>query len=172
MWIGFLRECEDTLMKVLIVYDSVFGNTEKIAQAIGSGLGSQVDVKLFRVTDIKVEQVAGLDIFIAGSPTRGFRPTPTLRDFLKSIPRNGLKGVRVAAFDTRIAVEDVDNPILPTFVKVFGYAAKPIADQLQKKGGELCVPAEGFFVKDTEGPLKEGELERAAEWPKRILGKL
>jgi hypothetical protein len=79
--------------------------------------------------------------------------------------------VRVAAFDTRIAIEDVDNAVLPTFIKVFGYAAKPIADLLQKKGGELSLPPEGFIVKDTEGPLKEGELERAAEWARGLVGK-
>jgi flavodoxin I len=53
-----------------------------------------------------------------------------------------------------------------SFIKVFGYAAKPIADLLQKIGGEFSLPPEGFFVKDAEGLLKEGELERAAEWAK------
>jgi len=155
-------------MKALVVYDSFFSNTEKIAQAIGEALRPQGEVGIFRVADIKVEQVAGVEVFIVGSPTRGFRPTPAIRDFLKSIPRNGLQGVRVAAFDTRIAVQDVDNRFLHTMVRLFGYAAKPIADLLQKKGGELSLPPEGFIVKDTEGPLKEGELERAAEWAKRV----
>ena len=49
-------------------------------------------------------------------------------------------------------------------MKLFGYAAKPIADRLKKKGGELTIPPEGVYVKGTEGPLKEGELERAADW--------
>ena len=158
-------------MKALVVYDSFFSNTEKIAQAIGEALRPQGEVGIFRVADIKVEQVAGVEVFIVGSPTRGFRPTPAIRDFLKSIPRNGLQGVRVAAFDTRIAVQDVDNRFLHTMVRLFGYAAKPIADLLQKKGGELCLPPEGFIVKDTEGPLKEGELERAAEWARGLVGK-
>ena len=51
---------------------------------------------------------------------------------------------------------------------IFGYAAKPIADRLEKKGGQLAVPPEGFYVTDTEGPLVEGELERAAEWARKI----
>jgi flavodoxin I len=55
------------------------------------------------------------------------------------------------------------------FVRIFGYAAQPITDRLEKKGGELVVPAEGFYVADTEGPLLEGELERAAEWAKEIV---
>jgi hypothetical protein len=54
-------------------------------------------------------------------------------------------------------------------VKLFGYAAAPIAKQLTKKGGELAVAPEGFFVAGTEGPLKEGEFTRAAEWAKRII---
>jgi flavodoxin len=50
-----------------------------------------------------------------------------------------------------------------------GYAAKPIADKLKKKGGKLVLPPEGFFVQGSEGPLKEGEVERAAEWAKQLL---
>ncbi|MDJ0593235.1 MAG: hypothetical protein QNJ72_25150 [Pleurocapsa sp. MO_226.B13] len=44
-------------MKALVVYDSVFGNTEQIAQAMGNALSSQVDVEVLRVTQIKVEQL-------------------------------------------------------------------------------------------------------------------
>ena len=58
------------------------------------------------------------------------------------------------------------------FVRIFGYAAKPIADRLAKKGGDLAVPPEGFYVGDMEGPLLEGELERAADWAKQILATL
>jgi hypothetical protein len=50
----------------------------------------------------------------------------------------------------------------------FGYAAKPIADRLERKGGRLVVPPEGFFVEGTEGPLAAGELKRAAEWASRL----
>jgi flavodoxin len=156
-------------MKALIVYDSVFGNTEQIAQAIGNALGSQAEVNTLRVGDVKPEQLMGLDVLIVGSPTRGFRPTPAISNLLKSIPKNGLEGVKVAAFDTRISMNDIDSRILPPLVKVFGYAAKPIADRLKKGGGELVIPPEGFFVEGTEGPLKEGELERAADWAKQIV---
>jgi len=55
------------------------------------------------------------------------------------------------------------------FVKIFGYAAQPIAGRLEKKGGELVIPPEGFYVDDTEGPLLEGELERAADWARQIV---
>ena len=158
------------LMKAMVVYDSVFGNTEKVAQAIGQALGSTEDVQVVRVSDTKPEQLVGLTSLIVGSPTRQFSPTGATTGFLKSIPKHGLKGVKVAAFDTRFTESAIEKVrILAFFVKIFGYAAKPIADRLQKKGGELVVPPEGFYVGDTEGPLLEGELERAADWAKQII---
>ncbi len=53
-------------------------------------------------------------------------------------------------------------------MKMGGYAAPRIVEALKKKGGNLVVPPEGFLVKDREGPLKEGELERAATWAKGL----
>jgi flavodoxin len=155
-------------MKAWVVYDSVFGNTEKIAQAIGRALGPSKEVEIRRVGDVKPEEWTGATLLVVGSPTRGFRPTPAMSSLLKSIPANGLKDIRVAAFDTGIALDDIDSRPLRGLVKLFGYAARPMAERLQKKGGELVLPPEGFFVEGTEGPLKEGELERAAEWVKQI----
>ena len=157
-------------MSILIIYDSVFGNTEKIAQAIGAALSLQEDVETLRVSAVKPEQLAGLKLLIAGSPTRQFRPTTAMTSFLKGIPGNGLKGVKVATFDTRITQSKIEaTPVLAFFVRIFGYAAKPMAKILQKKGGELVGLPEGFFVEGTEGPLKEGELERAADWARQII---
>jgi flavodoxin len=158
-------------MKALVIYDSFFGNTEQIAQAIGNALGSPEDVEIIRVSNVKPEQLMGLKLLIVGSPTRGFRPTPAISNLLKSIPKNGLKGAKVAAFDTRFTIDEIESSvfILRILVNLFGYAAKPIADKLEKKGGELVIPPEGFFVEGTEGPLKEGELERAADWAKQIV---
>jgi flavodoxin I len=157
-------------MKAMVVYDSGFGNTEKIAQAIGQALGPPEDVEIVRVGDVKPEQLTGITLLIVGSPTQRFSPTGATTGFLKGIPQNGLQGVKVAAFDTRLPVSEIERVrILAFFVKIFGYAAKPIADRLEKKGGELVIPPEGFFVEGTEGPLQEGELERAADWAKQIL---
>jgi len=156
-------------VKALIVYDSVFGNTEKIAKAIGDSLADLQSTEVVKVSEAKLEQLQGTDLLIVGSPTRAFKPTKAIVDFLIQIPSNGLKGIDVAAFDTRVNTEDVNSRILNGFVKIFGYAAKPIADKLQKKGGNLVIPPEGFFVKDNEGPLKEGELERAAKWAKQVM---
>jgi flavodoxin len=161
------------MIKALVVYDSFFGNTERIARSIGNALGRPEDVGIFRVVDVRPEQLAGLKLLIVGSPTRAFSPSPAIKKFLKSIPQNGLKGVKVAAFDTRVTDEEIDSAvfILRIFVNIFGYAAKPIADRLVKKGGQLIAPPDGFFVQGMEGPLKEGELERASDWAKQILAK-
>jgi flavodoxin len=148
-------------MKILVVYDSYFGNTEKVAQAIGEALG---DAAVKRPGDVEAGELSGLDLLIVGSPTRAFRPSDAVKDFLKKIPSGGLKGVKVASFDTRIAREDTSNPVLRFMIGVFGYAAKPIRDKLARRGGTPVGEPAGFIVLDTEGPLKDGELERAAAW--------
>ncbi len=160
-------------MKAMVVYDSAYGNTGQIAQAIGQALGSPEDVRIVQAADAGPEGVAGLALLVVGSPTQRFRPTAATSNFLKSIAKDGLEGVRVAAFDTRFPESTIERiRVLAFFVKIFGYAAKPIANELQKKGGTLAVPPEGFYVTDTEGPLLEGELERAADWARRISATL
>jgi flavodoxin len=77
-------------MKVLVVYDSIFGNTEIIAQAIGNQFDTQTDAVMVRVGDVKPEQLTGLELLIVGSPTHAFRPTPAVITFLMKIPLNGL----------------------------------------------------------------------------------
>ncbi len=155
-------------MTIFILYDSYFGNTEQIAQAIGQALGSSEQVETLRINQVTPDRLKGAALVAVGSPTRGFRPSEGTTKFLNSIPGDGLQGAKVAAFDTRISTKDANNVVLSVFVKFFGYAAEPIAKKLVKKGGTLVVPPEGFFVKGTEGPLKEGERERAVEWGKAI----
>jgi flavodoxin len=158
-------------MKTLVIYDSFFGNTEQIARAIGNALGSPGGAETLRVGDVEPQRLTGLDLLIVGSPTRAFRPTEAITKLLRSIAKNGLDGTRVATFDTRVTEEEIASRpwILRKMVKIFGYAARPIADRLVKKGGNLIAAPEGFFVEGTEGPLKEGELERAESWAKRIM---
>jgi flavodoxin len=154
------REEVDKSMKTLIVYDSIFGNTEQIAQAIGNALGSQQDVEILRVSNVKPEQLMELELLIVGSPTYAGRPTPPIQDFLNKASESNINGVNVAAFDTRVSAK---------FARIFGYAAEKIAVNLKRKGGTLIAAPEGFIVNDKEGPLKEGELERAASWTKAII---
>jgi flavodoxin I len=147
-------------MKALIVYDSVYGNTEKIARAIAEAITSPDEARVLRAGEANPSDLASIDLFIVGSPTHGGRPTPAVQEFLNKVTGPLLEDINVAAFDTRAA---------SNFAKIFGYAAKRIAGNLQRKGGVLSAPPEGFFVTGTKGPLKEGELERAAAWVKGIL---
>ncbi|MBN2589675.1 MAG: hypothetical protein JXA96_07425 [Sedimentisphaerales bacterium] len=159
-------------MKALIIYESFFSNTEKIAKAISEGFDSSVEVEVCKVGDVKPEQLKVIDLLVVGAPTRAFRPSPGVSGFLKSIPANSMQGIKAASFDTRIAIEDIKIRFLRFMVKLFGYAAEPISKKLRKKGAEIVIAPEGFCVKDTEGPLKEGELERAAAWSKQIIEKV
>jgi flavodoxin len=147
-------------MKVLIVYDSVYGNTEKIARAIAEAITASNEVKVLQASGANPSQLTPVDLLIVGSPTHAGRPIPAVQDFLNKVPEFSLKGVNVAAFDTRISKK---------IVGVFGYAAGRIAGNLKKKGATLVASPEGFFVTGGEGPLKEGELERAAGWARGIL---
>jgi flavodoxin I len=156
-------------MKVLIVYDSYFGNTEKVAQAVGDALRDEAEVEVRRVAEVQPAQVTGLDALIVGSPTRAFSATPPVKQFLGGISRQGLKGIKVAAFDTRIAVEETGPRFLAFLVRIFGYAAEPIAARLERKGGNRAAPPAGFIVEGSEGPLREGELERAADWARQVI---
>jgi flavodoxin I len=139
------------------VYDSIEGNTEQIAKVIAQTIPG-ADFK--RADEIKPEKLAGLGLLIVGSPTQGGKPSPAATAFLGNIPLNSLKGLKVAAFDTRMTMK---------FAKLFGYAAGKIADQLTKSGGTLVAEPEGFFVKGAKGPLVEGEIERAISWAKEII---
>jgi flavodoxin I len=146
-------------MKALIVYDSVYGNTEKIASAIAEAITSPDEVKVLRAGEVNPSELASFDLLIVGSPTHGGRPTPAVQEFLNKVSKLS-QGVNVAAFDTRVASK---------FARVFGYAAGRIARNLKGKGGTLTASPEGFFVTSTKGPLKEGELDRAAGWAKGML---
>lgn len=138
-------------MKALVVYDSQYGNTERIAQAIGEAISCQV----LRVGDASPAELKESGLLIIGSPTHGGWYTPAVKDLLETLPP--LQDSKVAAFDTRIVT--FWNRLLP-----FGYAAPRIAQKLEGNGGNLVVPPEGFIVLGIEGPLKDGELERAASW--------
>jgi flavodoxin len=152
-------------MKALVVYDSFFGNTEKIAQAVGSALG---DAAVVKVADFKPEMLQEVELLAVGSPTRAFQASPGIKTFLKNLQKDSLKGVKVAGFDTRMDIDEKTPGFLKIMVKIFGYAAEPIAARLRKKGGTPAGVTSGFIVKGTEGPLKEGELERAASWAKSL----
>jgi len=144
-------------VNVLVVYNSQYGNTEKIAAAIG---GAIPGARVLHASEADPSELESVGLLIVGSPTHGGRPMGAVQIILKEAPASAIEGINVAAFDTRFA---------SGFAKIFGYAAVRIANTLKRKGGSLVVEPEGFIVEATKGPLKEGELERAAGWAGEVL---
>ncbi len=156
-------------MKTLVVYDTFFGNTEMIAKHVGDSIQC---ARVIRVTEFSPGDQNDVDCLIVGSPTRAFRPTKDITGFLNKLKSKSLQGVKVAAFDTRMSIKDVDNKVLTFMANIFGYADKPIEDKLLKKGGVKAADRAGFIVLESEGPLKEGELERASLWTRSIVSSI
>jgi flavodoxin I len=144
-------------MRALVVYDSLYGNTEKIAKAIAEAIEGEVSV--VRPGEVGLGGLEDISLLVVGAPTQGGRATPEVRDFLDRIGKGEINGVEAAAFDTRVEAK---------VAKIFGYAAGRIAKALKKKGANLVAEPEGFLVLGTKGPLKEGELERAVAWGKKL----
>lgn len=155
-------------MRALVVYDSAYGNTAKVAQAVAERIRPHEPVEVMSVDEASAVDLSSVDLLVVGSPTQGGRPTRPVQDYLDNIAPRALAGKYVAAFDTRFAIK-AHGLGLRLLMKAIGFAAPRIASGLQAKGGELIGRPEGFIVNDKEGPLKEGELERAAEWMKRIV---
>ena len=121
-------------MKTLIIYDSMYGNTEKIAKAIGDAITGEV--RVLRASEASPSDVKSVDLLIVGSPTQGFRATKPVQAFIEGLPKDVLKGMKVAAFDTRMPEADVGKG-LRFIMKMGGYTTLRIAEALGKKGGNL-----------------------------------
>jgi flavodoxin len=96
-------------MRKMIVYDSQYGNTEKIAQTIANVLSQQGEVEVVRVGDMKPDMFKGIDLLVVGSPTQQFRATEAMRLFLEDLPKDVVKGIRAATFDTRLTQAFIDK---------------------------------------------------------------
>ncbi len=163
-------------MKALVVYETMFGNTQLIAEAIAAGLGEYPGVEMREVGDATAEDVRGADLLVAGGPVHAFsmsrestrrdavlKSSKTvvsngqgIREWLESLPAGD--GKAAAAFDTRLSLG-----IVPV-----GSVAKPVSDRLTARGYRLVAKPEGFIVKGREGPLKDGEEARAREWGRKL----
>jgi flavodoxin I len=146
-------------MKTLVVYDSVYGNTEKIARAIGDAIPGEVQV--LRVGQVNVGDLETVDLLIIGSPTHGALPTEAAQGLVERIGSPAREGAKAATFDTRLTWG---------FLRRWGFAAPKMADTLKEKGWTLAGAPGGFFVKGLKkGPLKRGEADRAAAWAKGLV---
>ncbi len=122
-----------SIIKALIVYDSIYGNTEKIAQAISKAITGEV--KALRVGEARPSDLTSVDLLIVGSPTQGGRPTPAVQVFLNKVSESAIENIKVAAFDTRLSTR---------WVGIFGYAAGRIAESMKRKEVTLIAPPEAF----------------------------
>jgi flavodoxin len=149
-------------MNILVIYDSTYGNTEEIAQAVADALARAGSVRLLRANKVQPSDLQGVDLLVLGCPTHKRGATPAIEAFQNRVTAASLSEVPAAAFDTRYR-----KPHLLT-----GSAARRVAKHLHKAGATVQVPPESFFILSREGPLQEGELERAADWAGQILDKL
>ncbi len=172
-------------MRVVIVYESMFGNTHVIADAIAGGLAPGNEVTVVPVAEAGRELLDGADLVVAGGPTHihgmsgarsrasavetarkeGSRLTldasaegPGLRDWLADL---GQIHVRGAAFDTRLAGSAM----------LTGRASRTIARLLERHGIALLAPAESFLV-TKDNRVRPGEQDRAGQWGRELAALL
>lgn len=158
------------MSEIFIIYDSYFGNTQKIAEAMARAIPEGKKFDLRKAGEVSLDDLKDMSTLIVGSPTRQFKASAGIDGFLKRIPKGRLNGVKVAAFDTRMTTEDINqNKFLSFMVKIFGYAAEKIAKKLSNLGGVEANSPQGFYVNGVEGPLLDGELQRAEDWVKQAI---
>ena len=159
------------MSRAIVVFESLWGNTEKVARAVADGLAESMDVEVLDVSTQPSPPSDDVDLLVAGGPTHAFSMTrpgtradarsqgatqggqgPGLREWLEELP-SGRHHQRVATFDTRVG--KVRH--LP------GSAAKSASKEARRRGYET-VTQQSFWVRDLAGPLFDGELERATAW--------
>lgn len=163
------------IMKTVIVFESMFGNTRDVAMAIEAGLLSESMVEVYEVGVAPDTIGADVDLLIAGGPTHQFgisRPSSRaqaggqvseplvsqgrgIREWLETVQIES-RELRFAAFDTTMQS--------PRFLKYMGRASRKIHKALSRKGLTAAAPAESFWVDGGQGPLADGENERARLW--------
>lgn len=153
-------------MSILIVYDSIFGNTAQVAKAMAETVPG---ARAVHVGDAAALELNGVTLLVVGSPTRGFRPTPDMQEFVDGLGDDMLAGRRAAVFDTRLDLETVHPAPLRWMMDVGGYAAGTLEHLLADKGCIITGTAAGFLVTGAEGPLREGEIERARNWLRGLV---
>jgi flavodoxin len=146
-------------MKGYVVYDSAYGNTKAVAEAIAQGL-KPIRAAAVSVTDFNPGNLSGGDLLIVGSPINGWRPTPKITELLAQLGNGRLRGIKAAAFDTRVRFF------------IHGDAAKKMTKLLTEGGAHIIARPAPFYVRGTEGPLRGRELEKAARWAKSLASTL
>ncbi len=143
-------------MQTVVIYDTKFGNTAKVAEAIARGLG-RGSVRVGDTAEAARLLAERPGLLVIGGPTQRRGPSPALRAFVDAFPIS-LRGVPVATFDTRYRGG----------TWLMGSAASEVAKRLGRAGARLAAPPESFFVVRGGPPERQGlepdELERAEAW--------
>lgn len=157
-------------MNILILYDTVFGNTKTIAEAVADGFSAaNAKVRLIHASEAEASDIETADLVVVGSPTRAFHPTAATMKALKD-PLFVFTGKKFAAFDTRIDPEEIKSGFFRKIVTSFGYAADAIEKTLLKRGAVKIAQAQPFIVTGDQGSvLKKQETEVAFDWARTLL---
>lgn len=145
-------------MKSLVVYDSQFGNTEKVALAIADALREFGQAQAVHADPSHPIELSGVDLLVVGGPTQNMKATAGIRAFVDKLSPTQLSALSVACFDTRYRQPQIFT----------GSAADALAKNLAKIGVSPIAPAESFFVSRKSGPLVDGELDRASAWARSL----
>src|SRR5688500_524985 len=115
-------------MTSLLIYDSMFGNTEKVALAVAEVMGT--DTKVTKATDLNPDDLTDLDVLVIGSPVHGGRASENMLRFFETLKNDSLKDVKVAAFDTRFE-KNTHGLGLKMVMNVIGFAAGKMINTLE-----------------------------------------
>ena len=133
----------------VVIFDSKFGNTEKIAKSLAGGLmRAGVEAASANTGDIQIDSLTEFDLIAIGGPTQMFTASKPMKEFLIKLERvQGLTGKSGFAFDTKFGSA------------IAGSAAKYIEKRMEQMGMTIVKSRQSAIVLTTEGPLKEGEME-------------
>ncbi len=151
-------------MKGIVVYDTSYGNTKKIAETIAETLEeSGIAVDLFNVKDVRKLSAKDYNFLVLGSPTRFGTMSLKIRFFLGKVKSEEWMNKPFIAFDT-------ENP--ENMEKKEWSAAEKIAERLRDKKMSELLPVLKAAVLGQKGPLKEGEIERTKDYARELAIKL
>ena len=151
-------------MKGIVVYDTSYGNTKKIAETIAETLKeSGIEADLFDVKDVKKLNARDYDFLVLGSPTKFGTMSFAIRFFLGKVKSEEWMNRLFTAFDT-------ENP--ENMEKKEYSAAVKIAEKLKEKKMNELLPVLKAAVLGQKGPLIEGEIERTKDYAWELAIKL
>ncbi|MEE8498657.1 MAG: flavodoxin [Acidimicrobiia bacterium] len=168
-------------MRALVIYESMYGNTQRVAESIASGLGPQVDAIAIEVGAAPSLAEVPFDLLVNGEPTHVLRMSR--RDSRKGAANDSDRSVisaEIGIRDWNAAQKEhavrVPAATFGTRLKMSrrltGSAAHNAEKKLRKHGFEMIASTESFFVEGETGPLHAGEEERAHQWGETLTVKL